>query len=357
MTVADSTQFQNLINDLARSESGRLLHEELNRRWPDTTEQLAAITRYALLPAGKLLRPMMALQAAEVVGGSAAEIVTAALSVEYLHAATLVHDDIIDGDALRRGRPAVQAAYGLPNAIITGDHLIFSAFESVVDEPWAASPARVIAVIGELAEAGRDLCRGQLLEAQLTGDIEAGARWYPEMIRLKTGALFRTACYIGATLGGADADAASALARYGEHVGAAFQIRDDLLCYVATPEQTGKPASSDLSNGRPTLPLILAYEAAAEPERRELLAVLGRRGTGDGDASWVRGLVAASGAAAGVRRRMAEHVECAVTELGMFPPSPSRTVLTGIARWTTSHPGAGVPRDDPGAGVPRDQAP
>ena len=345
MTVADSTQFQNVINDFARSESGRLLHRELNRRWPETTEQLAAITRYALLPAGKLLRPIMALQAAEAVGGSAADIVTAVLGLEYLHAATLVHDDIIDGDALRRGRPAVPAAYGVPNAIVTGDHLIFSAFESIVDEPWAASPARVIAAVGALAEAGRDLCRGQMLEAQLMGDIEAGARWYPEMVRLKTGALFRAACYIGATLGGADTDAASALARYGEHVGVAFQIRDDLLCYVATPEQTGKPASSDLGNGRPTLPLILAYQAAAEPERRELLAVLGRRGTGDGDADRVRDLVAASGAVAGAHRRMAEHVECAITELGVFPPSPSRTVLTGIARWTTSSPGAGVPQD------------
>jgi geranylgeranyl diphosphate synthase, type I len=335
MTVADSRQLRNLINNIARSEPGRLLYRELDRRWPQTSEQLDAITRYALLPAGKLLRPIMALQAAEVAGGSPADIVTAALALEYLHAATLVHDDIIDGDAVRRGRPAVPAAYGVPDAIVTGDHLIFSAFEAIVDEPWASSPARVIAAVGALAEAGRDLCRGQMLEAQLTGDIEAGARWYPEMIRLKTGALFRAACYIGATLGGAGADATAWLAGYGEHVGIAFQIRDDLASYLATPEQTGKPALSDLSNGRPTLPLLLAYQASADPERGELLAVLRRRGAGDGDADRVRELVRSAGGTAGAHRRMVEHAERAIAELRAFKRSASLDVLTGIARWTS----------------------
>ena len=353
MNVADSPPFQNAIDRLLRSASGRLLNRELSRRWPETGEQLDTMARHALLPAGKLLRPIMALQAAEIVGGSAADIVTAALGVEYLHAATLVHDDVIDGDALRRGRPTVAAAFGVPSAIVSGDSLIFSAFEALVDEPWASTPARVIAVVGALAEAGRDLCRGQTLEAQLVGDIEAGARWYLEMIRLKTGALFRAACYIGATLGGADTDTASVLARYGEHVGIAFQIRDDLLCYVATPESTGKPASSDLSNGRPTLPLILAYQAAAVPERRELLAVLGRRaGELDGDLDRVRDLVTARGAVAAAHGRMTEYVERALAELAVFAPSPGRTVLEGIARWTTGGPGAGVP----GAGVPQGDA-
>jgi geranylgeranyl diphosphate synthase type I len=336
MTVADSTQYRNFVDGLARSESGRLLRRELSRRWPETAEQLAAITRYALLPAGKLLRPLMALHAAEAVGGTPADILATALGLEYLHAATLVHDDIIDGDAVRRGRPSVPAAYGVPDAIVAGDHLIFSAFESIVDEPWPASPARVVAAVAALAEAGRDLCRGQMLEERLVGDIEAGARWYAEMIRLKTGALFRAACYIGATLGGADTDAASGLANYGEHVGIAFQIRDDLLFFLATPEQTGKPGTSDLGNGRPTLPLILAYQQAAEPERRELLGVLERRGAGEGDAQRVRDLVESSGAVAGARRQMAVHVEHAVAELAPLGPSPSVEVLLGIARWTTS---------------------
>ena len=114
MTVAGSTQYRTFIDGLARSESGRLLQRELGRRWPETADRLAAVARYALLPAGKMLRPILTLHAAEAVGGSPADVLAAALGMEYLHVATLVHDDIIDADALRRGRPAVQVAYGVP---------------------------------------------------------------------------------------------------------------------------------------------------------------------------------------------------------------------------------------------------
>lgn len=336
MTVAGSTQYRTFIDGLARSESGRLLHRELGRRWPETTDRLAAVARYALLPAGKLLRPILTLHAAEAVGGEPADVLTAALGMEYLHVATLVHDDIIDADALRRGRPAVQVAYGIPSAIVVGDHLIFSAFASIVDEQGAVSPGQVTAAVAALARAGRDLCRGQMLEAELVGDLDAGARRYPEMVRLKTGALFRAVCHIGALLGGADLEVAAALARYGEHVGVAFQLRDDLLDYVATPEQTGKPAASDLGNGRPTLPLLLAYDDADDAKRLGLQAVLRRRGSGDGDLELVHDLLKETGAVARAHHRMAEHAGRARAELAVLEPSPSVDVLAGIAHWITS---------------------
>ena len=336
MAVASSTQYRTFIDELARSESGRLLHQELGRRWPETTDQLAVISRYALLPAGKLLRPIMTLHAAEAVGGSPADVLAAALGMEYLHGAAELHDDIIDDVAFRRGRPAAHVTYGIPSAILTGDHLICRAFAAIVDEPGATSPGHVVAAVAALAAAGSDLCRGQILEAQMVGDLEAGVRWYPEMIRLKTGALFRVVCLIGALLGGAEQDAASALARYGENIGLAFQVRDDLLDYVATPEQTGKPAANDLGNGRPTLPFLLAYEAAADSERSRLLAVLRRHGSGDGDAGWVNDLLKKTGAVASARQQMAVHAERARAELAVLAPSPSVDVLAGIAHWTTS---------------------
>lgn len=336
MTVAGFTRYPPFIDDLARSESGRLLHAELGRRWPETTDQLTEIARYALLPAGKLLRPMMTLHAAEAVGGSPRDVLAAALGTEYLHVATLVHDDIIDADTLRRGRPAVPVAFGIPGAIVAGDHLIFTAFRAIVDGGAAVPPGHVVAAITALAEAGQDLCRGQSIEAGLVGDLDAGARWYAEMIRLKTGSLFRAVCQIGALLGGAEPAVASALARYGEHVGVAFQIRDDLLSYVATPEQTGKPATSDLNNGRPTLPLLLAYDAATDTDRVELMAVLHRRGAGPGDVEWVTALLRDVDAVEGAHRRMVEHAERARAELAVLAPSASADVLAGIARWMTS---------------------
>ncbi|MFI7305100.1 polyprenyl synthetase family protein [Micromonospora aurantiaca] len=336
MTVAGSTRYPPFIDDLARSESGRLLRAELGRRWPETPDRLDAVVRYALLPAGKMLRPMMTLHAAEAVGGSPRDVLAAALGTEYLHVATLVHDDIIDADTLRRGRPAVPVAYGIPGAIVAGDHLIFHAFQAIVEGGRAVPAASVVAAVTALAEAGQDLCRGQALEERLVGDLDAGARWYPEMIRLKTGALFRAVCHIGALLGGADPLVSAALARYGEHLGTAFQIRDDLLSYLSTPEQTGKPATSDLNNGRPTLPLLLAYDAIGDAARVELLAVLHRRGAGPGDVEWVTALLDDVGAVAGARRRMVEHAERARAELAVLTPSASADVLTGIAAWMTS---------------------
>jgi geranylgeranyl diphosphate synthase type I len=291
-----------------------------------------------LLPAGKLLRPIMALHAAEAVGGSPADVLAAALGMEYLHVATLVHDDIIDGDELRRGRPSVHAAYGIPDAIVAGDHLIFSAFSAIADERGSLPAVRVAAAAAALASAGRDLCRGQMLESELVGDLDAGSLWYLEMIRLKTGALFRAVCHIGALLGGADPETACGLARYGEHVGIAFQIRDDLLDYLAGPEQTGKAAASDLRNGRPTLPLLLAYDAGSDPQRVELLAMLERRGADDGDAERVIELFDDTGVVGYARHQMTTHVEFADAELAALDPSPSVDVLAGIARWTSEGP-------------------
>src|SRR4051812_17476748 len=140
MTVAGSTRYRTFIDDLARSECGRLLHQELGLRWPAAPDQLATISRYALLPAGKMLRPIMALHVAEAVGGDPGPVLPAALGLEYLHVATLVHDDIIDADTIRRGKPAVAVAFGVPNAIVTGDFLIFHSFASIVSNPGSASP-------------------------------------------------------------------------------------------------------------------------------------------------------------------------------------------------------------------------
>lgn len=336
MSVVDSTRFRSFVDDLARSQSGQLLNHELGQRWPDTTDQLSAIVRYALLPAGKLLRPIMTLQCAEAVGGDVRRLLPAALGMEYLHVATLVHDDIIDADEFRRGRPAVPVAYGLSNAILAGDHLIFSAFASIVEGDVGASAAHVVAAVGVLAEAGKDLCRGQVVEADMARDLEAGVAAYHRMVSLKTGALFRAVCHIGALLGGADAALASRFARYGVHVGVAFQIRDDLLAYAAPERANGKPATSDLSNGRPTLPLLLAYESGTRAQRRLLMDILSRGHAGIDELTQVGDVLRATGAMERARAQMAAHAESAHAELVGLTASPSVDVLAGIAHWSMS---------------------
>ena len=189
--------------------------------------------------------------------------------------------------------------------------------------------------VAVLAEAGSDLCRGQMLEARLVGDITAEPEAYLEMARLKTGALFRAVCQIGALLAGADSEQAAALGRYGSDLGVAFQIRDDLILF-ADPEDSDKPTGSDLANGRPTLPVLMAYQTV----RRGHPAGDGR-GAGPplGRARRVRRVpVAADGhrrpaGLPGPRQRV--RPPCP-GRAGRAAPSRSVDLLTGIVQWAVT---------------------
>ncbi|MFG2043814.1 polyprenyl synthetase family protein [Dactylosporangium sp. NPDC048998] len=312
----------------------RKLRDEMERRWPAGADELSALGRYALLPPGKLLRPLLTLACAEAVGGAPDDVVPAALALEYLHVATLVHDDIIDADDVRRSRPALHVAHGVPDAIVTGDHLIFAAFAAIGEcRPAGVTAEAGTAAVMALATAGSDLCRGQVLEARLVGDPAAGVEAYLTVATLKTGALFRAACRIGALLGGADAEQAERLGEYGELLGIAFQIRDDVLACTLGPEATGKPSTSDLANGRPTLPVLLAYEAGDRATRRRLAAALARRSAGPGELAEFRAMLVATGGLDLARARATGYGEQALARLSTLEASASRDLLASAATW------------------------
>lgn len=194
------------------------LRRELDSRRPADGDRMQEIARYALLAPGKLLRPVLLVAAAEATGGSRDQVVPAALAVEYLHVASLVHDDVIDGDDLRRGQDSVHARYGVPDAIATGDALLFQVFSAVSECAALGVPdAAVLAAVGVLAQAGEELCRGQLQEALLTaaGPRGCGLDAYQEMASLKTGALLRGACRAGALLSGGTPEETEAVTAFG----------------------------------------------------------------------------------------------------------------------------------------------
>lgn len=277
---------------------------------------------------GKLLRPMLLLEACEAAGGDPAVVLPAAAGTEYGHMASLIHDDIIDGDAERRGQTALHVKFDLGAAILAGDLLIFETFLSYIQcAERGVGSDRVLAAIHTLTRTCIDICRGQALEASLAGDLTAGARAYLQVIRLKTASFYRGACRIGAVLAGAPEPVVIALERYGHNLGMAFQIVDDTLPYDGAANRVGKPLASDLKNGRVTLPVILGLQTPSTRLRQEI-ATLFRAPTMASSAH--QRLAAAlrdSGATVRARDLAARYTARAQHHLGLVPPSEARERL------------------------------
>ena len=212
---------------------------------------------------GKRLRPLLVCIAAGVPVAESDALVRAAVAVELVHAATLVHDDVIDGADLRRGRPTVVASGGRLLALATGDLLFSRAFAEL-------AAGAEIAPIRVLSAAASALASGELMQRDDSWNAAVGQERYLERCRLKTGVLFRAACELGALAGGAPLDA---LGRFGEGIGIAFQLLDDILDVTGPSERTGKPRGADLLDGTVTLPLIEARKRDAELARLDLRAV------------------------------------------------------------------------------------
>jgi geranylgeranyl pyrophosphate synthase len=255
-----------------------------------------------LAAGGKRLRPLLLCLAAGVPPPETEDVVRAASAVELVHAATLVHDDILDGAALRRGRPTVVARGGRQLAVATGDLLFSRAFAELAELDSGA-----VAAVRILARAAAELAQGELLQRADAWDTSVTVERYLTRCRLKTAVLFRAACELGALLGDGDG---AALGRFAEGIGLAFQIFDDVLDVSGDPAVTGKPRGTDLLDGTVTLPLILARET--DP----VLAAVDLRALQPEGVPAVCERIAASGA---LRRARAHALELVAGAKGELP--------------------------------------
>ncbi|MCX5386670.1 polyprenyl synthetase family protein [Streptomyces sp. NBC_00083] len=301
---------------------------ELEERWPAGRAGLDEVCRHSLLPVGKLLRPSLLLASTRAVGGDPLRALPAAVAAEFGHVGSLIHDDIIDEDTVRRGRPAAHHRYGTGEAIVAGDLLLFSLFESLTHCRDLGVPAdRVVTAVGAIARAGMDLCRGQSLEARLAGQRVFDVDPYLEMVRLKTAALFRAACEVGGILGGGDPAELAALVAYANHLGVAFQVHDDLLPYTSDPDCTGKAPTSDIRNGRPVLPVVLAHRDADAPTRRAIEDCLTEPEEPAGALAALTAILRASGAIEESFALADRHAKAAVDALEALSPGEGRDQL------------------------------
>jgi geranylgeranyl diphosphate synthase type I len=217
---------------------------------------------------GKAVRSALVLGCAQAVGGRAADAIPAAVAVELVHNASLLHDDIIDGDSQRRHRPTVWAVFGKPAAILAGDALFFLSIEVLADGPAAIA----VEAITRLTSTVQCLIDGEHADTLFEQHPEVSIEQCLNMATAKTAALIECACTLGALYGKASSDQVNALGRFGGHLGLAFQLADDLLGIWGDSVRTGKPGGSDLRNRKKTLPVITALTSDT-PAGRQLAAL------------------------------------------------------------------------------------
>jgi octaprenyl-diphosphate synthase len=275
---------------------------------------------------GKRLRPALVLLAARALGCRTDQPALLAAVVEFIHTATLLHDDVVDHADRRRGRQTANAVWGNAGAVLSGDFLYSRSFQMMVD-------VSRMAVMRLMADTTNAIAEGEVLQLMNAGDPDVTEARYLRVIELKTARLFQAAAQLGAIAADADEAAQQRLARYGHELGMAFQIEDDLLDYQASPEETGKNLGTDLAEGKPTLPLIHALKNGSK-QQAELIRTALRDGRIDQLAE-VLAAVESTGGLAYSSALAARHGEAAIAALGGLPDSPCKDALAGIARFAT----------------------
>ncbi len=242
----------------------KLVEEEFARQARSNVQVIEYLGDYLRASGGKRVRPALTILSNYAAGGDGSRYnsIRMAAVMEFLHTATLVHDDIIDSADTRRNRPTVNALYGNETAVLMGDWLYMSAFETSLAE-------RSLPILDILTSVTRKMTEGELLQLTTLGRTDLSEAQYLDIIQRKTAYLFRACCEVGAILGGATEEEQRALADYGMNLGTAFQLTDDLLDFTSTDDMLGKGVGVDLLGGKVTLPLI--YLMASDPAAAEMV--------------------------------------------------------------------------------------
>ena len=289
------------------------------------------VADYIVGAGGKRLRPVMLLLSARALGyggrseHAAAHHVLLATVVEFIHTATLLHDDVVDESELRRGRQTANAAFGNAASVLVGDFLYSRAFQMMVEVDR-------MQVMRILADATNTIAEGEVLQLLNMHDPDVTEERYLQVIRYKTAKLFEAAAQIGAVLSGADAATEEAAAEYGRRIGTAFQIVDDLLDYTATADQMGKNAGDDLREGKPTLPLIYLLSHGTEEQRALVRQAIEQGGTEHFDAIFAA--IQASGALEYTRQAAEREAAAAAEAANALPPSLFRQTLIDLCAFS-----------------------
>ena len=307
------------------AEDLRRVDEVIRKRLDSEVVLIRTIAQYIVGAGGKRLRPALVLLSAKAFGEEAVARHDLAAVIEFIHTATLLHDDVVDESSLRRGRKTANAEFGSAASVLVGDFLYSRAFQMIVE----AGSLRVMKV---LADATNVIAEGEVLQLLNVHDADTDEEKYLRVIRYKTAKLFEAATQVGAIVGGASPEAEMALAEYGMHLGTAFQLIDDVLDYSGDLTETGKNLGDDLAEGKPTLPLIYAMRAGNGQERAVIRHAIEHGGKAD--LQRVVDAIRRVGALDYAREQARAEAAAAIARLAHVPHSACRDSLLQLAHFS-----------------------
>jgi octaprenyl-diphosphate synthase len=278
---------------------------------------------------GKRMRPMLTLACARLLDYGGTRHHKLAAAVEFIHTATLLHDDVVDGSGLRRGKRTANIIWGNPASVLVGDFLFTRSFELMVEDGS-------LKVLRILSGASSVIAEGEVNQLTAQRRIETGEEQYLDIISAKTAALFAAACRIAAVVAERDETVERALDSYGRNLGIAFQLTDDAIDYSSDATTMGKGVGDDFRDGKVTLPVILSYARSDEAERRFWREAMEGRQTSDDDLAHATGLLAAHGAIEDTIARARHYGRRAIDALGPFPNGKAKAALIEAVEFAIS---------------------
>ncbi len=305
------------------SEDLEKVNHTIIERMHSPVELIPALASHLIAAGGKRLRPMLTLAAAKLCGYTGQRHVKLAACVEFIHTATLLHDDVVDESELRRGRSSANAVWGNKPSVLVGDFLFSRSFELMVED----GSLQVLAI---LSRASSVIAEGEVLQLITTNDTETNEAAYLDVIRAKTAALFAAACRIGAVVASRPTNEEMGLESYGLNLGIAFQLIDDVLDYSAKQAVLGKTVGDDFREGKITLPIVLAFLRGDDEERAFWRRTLEDLDQQDGDLERAMGLMIKHNSLADTVDRARHYGAMARDALGVFKSCPEKQALIDI---------------------------
>jgi len=305
------------------------MHDDLTRLKPDIDDLLFRVLDYGLFNGGKRVRPLLVVLSARLCGTVGTDVYNLGCAFEYLHAATLFHDDLIDNSDTRRGKPSVHKEFGTVAAVLAGDFLHAFSMSTV----GRLSGRRGLALF---CKATTGMVDGEFMQLRNAENHNLSELDYHNAIMGKTGLLIAAACEVGAVYGGGDDPKMRALKEYGRNLGCAFQIIDDLLDYLGNPGKTGKAVGNDLAEGKMTLPVILALNSAKNSDKSKILTILSDKESRLEGFLEICYLISEYDGFEAARKKAVDAIDNALTALSVFTDEgvqEERGLLEGLARY------------------------